>query len=182
MPRVLMLDWETLDTEPTAKVIAVGAVTFELGNPDAETQEFYTRIGTATQQNRTESQSTLDWWEKQDPIAQEHSFKGHRSGDLPDLETVTLALRNFVTATHAEYIMGNGNMFDCNIFRDICGRANVPYPVSYWADLDLRTAKLMSKGDKLPWPEDLVPHHALDDAKYQVLCIQSWWEKLHAKD
>lgn len=179
MPRITMIDWETLDTKPTAQVIAIGAVTFELTDSDAPTQEYYSRIGTATQSNRTVSQDTLDWWESQDAAAKRHSFEGHNNSDLPTLEQTNTELRNFITATNAEYIMGNGNMFDCNIFRNICEELGVPYPVSYWADLDLRTAKLMSKGEKIPWPEDLIPHHALDDAKYQMYCIRWWWECLH---
>ena len=182
MPRILMLDWETLDTAPTAQVIAVGAVTFELGDPDAPTKEYYSRISTVGQENRSVSIDTIAWWNNQSDIARAHSFDGRDSSELPNLSQVVQDLRNFIVSTGAEYIMGNGNMFDCNIFRDICGRANVPYPVSYWADLDLRTAKIMLKGEKIPWPQDLLPHHALDDAKYQVLNIQNWWSMTHDKD
>lgn len=178
MPRIAMLDWETLDTEPTAKVIAVGCVVSDLGAPGNETR-FYTRIGTATQQDRTESKSTLAWWEKQTDAAKEHSFAGHDNPELPTLEQVITDLNNFITIQRTEFIMGNGNMFDCNIYRNINDQLDKIYPVGFWQDIDLRTAKLMLKGTKLAWPNHLTPHHARDDAEYQMISLQQWWRDIH---
>ena len=179
MPRICMLDFETLDKAPTAQVIAVGVHTFNLDNPN-DTHDFYLPIATFDQDERTVSKSTMDWWLQQSVSARAHSFDIRLTVTV-GLEEAQLALRNFITASKAEYIMGNGNMFDCVLFRNICAQYDVPYPVPYWADLDLRTAQIVMKGEKLPWPDNLTPHHALDDAKYQAMCIQHWWEKLHGQ-
>ena len=176
--RLTVIDWETLGIDPTARVIAVGAVTFNLKSEDPDYKCFDTPISLKGQENRTFSQSTIDWWGQQSPEAKMASL----NAPMADKKHISLAmnlLTNFIKNTDAEGILGNGINFDNAILSNLCKEYDIKYPTPYWADHDLRTMRLMANMPKPEWPDNLIQHVAADDAIYEAMCARAYWNTLH---
>ena len=71
-----MIDLETLDTLPSCTVLSLGAVKFDPLNDSEPHSELYLKIDIDEQDRlgRTASDSTIEWWGKQDPKATEEAF------------------------------------------------------------------------------------------------------------
>jgi hypothetical protein len=180
----LMWDIESLDTLPSAVVLSIGAVAFNLEDSDTEaslskdSRCFYTGLAMQDQmdEGRTVDAATLKWWLKQGTEAQTVFWDGTRS-----VITGLSQLHRFCVSHKIKYIWGNGNMFDNVAIRSLYNDFDMAssYPVSFRADMDLRTLKLLA-------PEEThiervgTVHNALDDAKYQVLKAQSYYRSLRS--
>lgn len=178
--RLTVIDWETLGLRPDTKVIAVAAVTFNLKADNADFKMFTSPIGLKGQEKRSETQSTIDWWGKQSEEARRKSIDAPMTEKHHILRTLD-TLIHFISNTSSQGIVGNGINFDNAILSNLCIEHGIEYPTPYWSDHDLRTMKLMANVDKLPWPKELTPHVALDDALHEALCARYYWETLHAR-
>jgi len=71
-----MIDLETLDTGPSATVLTLGAVKFDPYTAKEPYAELYIKLDIDEQDRlgRTVSDSTIEWWGKQDPAIQEEAF------------------------------------------------------------------------------------------------------------
>ena len=70
------IDLETLDTSPSATVLSLGAVKFNPLDTSEPHSELYIKIDIDEQDSlgRTASDSTIEWWGKQDPKVMEEAF------------------------------------------------------------------------------------------------------------
>ena len=70
------IDLETIDTSPSATVLSLGAVKFNPLNDSEPHSELYLKINIDEQDTlgRTASDSTIEWWGKQEPKAMEEAF------------------------------------------------------------------------------------------------------------
>jgi len=173
--RNLMIDIETLDTEVSAAIVSIAAITF---NPRGEgvddEKTFRTTIDQRSNEwhGRTVSDSTLAWWSMQSPEARDATFGG------PHVELST-ALRQFTrwinclkpTCTR---VWAKDPDFDINILRHACDGLNIRWPFKFWEGRSCRTAL------ELAYPEGDFPHVLMDgpahdafaDAKKQAVEIQ----------
>jgi len=172
-----MVDLETLGTAHDCVVLSLGAVKFDLlGNDDAKSIELndieegmddrslYFIL--PPQPKRSVDQSTINWWKKQSPEARV-VLDGN-----PTVETIAEVQHNFFKfCEETEFLWGNGNMFDNAILRNLFA-PNFPY--RYYQDMDYRTLKTlyMELGFTTFPSYGSIPHHALCDAKMQVLTAQ----------
>ena len=71
-----MIDLETLDTKPSCQILSLGAVKFNALTNDEPHSELYIKpdIDQQDTAGRTASDSTIEWWSKQDPKAMEEAF------------------------------------------------------------------------------------------------------------
>lgn len=166
-----VIDWETLGLRADTKVLSLGAATFDITKA-TKLSKYYAKIDLADQKNRSEDQSTIDWWAKQSDAAKDAAF------DLTNAVSLRQAIGGLtahILHNNSQGIIGNGIRFDNNILADACEELKMSYPVMYWSDFDLRTMKLMAGIDRPAWPQGLIPHHALHDAIYEAECARAYW-------
>ena len=160
MKRV-MIDIETLGTEPGAAIASIGAVTFdESGIND----EFYRSVdvGSAQDAGLSIDAETLAWWFEQSPEARAELLGGD------DLEGAMRAFRAFVH--DADEIWANSPAFDCVLLEQAFEAVGVSCPWDFWMERDYRTVKELVD----EWPDadvDGVEHNAADDARHQAECL-----------
>ena len=180
--RNLMVDIETLDTEVSAAIVSIAAITFDPrgeGINDEETFRLTIDQRSNEAHGRTVSDGTLAWWSVQSPEAWNATFGG------PHVELST-ALRQFTNWINClkptcTRIWAKDPDFDVNILRHACDGLNIRWPFRFWEGRSCRTAI------ELAYPEGDFPHIVMDgpahdafaDAKKQVVEIQHAYHVLN---
>lgn len=160
----VMVDLETLDTGPSAIILSIGAVKFDLDKGTIDDEGFYASISVDSNlaQGRTMSESTLLFWLKQPKEAQVvfHEPKIH----LED------ALNQFTEwLGHAKFRMwGNGPAFDLVKVADAYRSFGWDHPWEFWNERCVRTYRSLPGAEKVPKVAPAVAHHALHDAVAQA--------------
>lgn len=155
----LMVDLETLGTEPGAAIASIGAVRFSVA--DGIGDEFSASVSLADCQAhgmRIDAE-TLSWWLNQPATARDQLHGGR------GLEA---ALRAFIDfASGASEVWANSPAFDAVILRDAADRVGLGLPWQYYQERDYRTLRETLS----TWPDreqSGTTHDALDDARYQA--------------
>ena len=177
----VMLDWETLSTEPNAVVLSIGLVPFNLEDEDTfeileadESRQYFRTIEFQEQidAGRHVSASTLMWWMQQNRSAQKETFNERGRIGVEKL------LEEVIPFIGKKRLWGNGASFDNPILATLCTDFGFVPPPFYMAR-DLRTIQDLSDNDRLK--ERGVEHSAIADAQYQVLCAQEYYRGLHGE-
>lgn len=159
----VMIDIETLGTEPGCVILSVGAVQFEY-SPDGPDliREFYSSIDmTSCQMAGLKIDArTLDFWMRQPEESRRAAF-AHEA----DLEYVLRALSTFIP-TNAT-VWARPPSFDCMILEYAYRALGLETPWRHWRTRDMRTLEDVS-GVSAKGFKAAVAHHALEDAKAQV--------------
>ena len=163
-----MIDLETLDVFPTATVLSLGAVKFDPTTDAEPYSELYLKIciDNQDQLGRTTSDSTIEWWGKQDPKVMEETF------DQTGAVTVEEALKQLNKwVVGVDEIWGHGYGFDITILENMYRMLGNPIPWQFWQISDSRTiTKRMPKDPRKDMQTDL--HNALADAYFQAKSVQ----------
>jgi len=168
-----MLDLETMGTGPTAAIVAIGAVRFDIesGLIDAEFYHVIT-LSSAVKSGGQMDPATVEWWMNQSAEARQ-IFASKQQ------EIVTFMPTNAETALH-EFrwylqkaapdgkiaLWGNGGDFDNVILRSAYKRADMEAPWRFGQNRCYRTLKsfrpdiVLNRGG--------THHNALDDARSQA--------------
>ena len=176
-----MIDIETLDTDVTAAIVSIAAVTFNPRGEGIDDEETY-RVTVDQRSNRfhgrTVSDATVAWWEAQSPEARDLTFGG------PHTE-LSSALRQFTRWVNClsptcTRIWAKDPDFDIKILAHACEGLNIRWPFRFWESRSCRTAMELAypEGD---FPEVLMDgpaHDAFADAKKQVIEIQHCYHVL----
>jgi len=170
------IDLETIDVRPQATVLSLGAVKFNPFTDEEPHSELYLKISIDDQDRlgRTTSDSTLEWWSKQDPQIMEEAF------DQSAAVTVEDALAQISKfAVSVDTFWGQGYGFDYTMLEDMYRSTGRPIPWNFWQILDSRTLFRVCKQDpRKQIQNDL--HNALADAYYQSKAIQIAYSELGA--
>ena len=162
------IDLETLDTKPSSMILSLGGVKFNPFTRDEPYEKLYFKINIDDQDrlNRSASDSTINWWSKQDPAIMEEAFD--QSGSI----TVDQALDQINRwIVGVDILWGQGYGFDFTILEDLYRSANRPIPWDFWRVRDSRTLlKLLHKDPRKDMQMEL--HNAYYDAFYQSKAIQ----------
>jgi hypothetical protein len=155
----LMLDIETLGTEPGCAILSIGAVAFDLeGTGDTFSRSI--DLESCQDAGLDIDAETLEWWLGQNDDVREVLTGGD------DLETVLRDFATFYDQVDPDEIWANAPTFDCEILEAAYQRQNFPVPGSYWDERCYRTLK------NLPGAVDIEREgdhdDALDDAIYQA--------------
>ena len=167
--RAIMMDIETLSTSPDAVILSFGAVVFD---PTSDTlgEQIDLRISIDDQNElgRDISESTLDWWSKQDEKIQEEAFSDDGRIGLVEFSR---ELRKFFKG--AEEVWSQGS-FDHAVLENLFKQMNEPAPWPYYAVRDSRTLFGVINGNI-----DRSNHHsALGDAIAQAEAVQRALSKI----
>jgi hypothetical protein len=167
MKKKLMVDIETLATSHDAVVASVGAVMFneeyeEIGDPLYVILPLQPQID----EGRKISEDTLKWWMNESDEARHSTFRPTNCTLDNGLEVI----RDWLfSSMQIEEIWAKPPNFDLEILGSLLGGK----PWKYWAERCMRTVEQNYKADKGILPDrDGTFHNALDDARYQLKCLQ----------
>tara|TARA_R110002124_G_scaffold106088_5_gene257459 strand:+ start:234 stop:770 length:537 start_codon:yes stop_codon:yes gene_type:complete len=171
------IDLETIDTSPSATVLSLGAVKFNPLDDSEPHSELYLKINIDEQdvQGRTASDSTIEWWSKQDPAIMEEAFDQTGAVSIDD------ALKQISKWTVGiDTLWGQGYGFDYTIMEHMFRSSGKPIPWNFWQIRDSRTLfGCCEKDPRKAMQSNL--HNALADAYYQSKAIQIAYKELGLK-
>lgn len=165
----IMIDLETMGTSPSAAIVAVGAVGFDLKTGELGAV-FYHVVDLASSMGEggVVDAPTVLWWLKQSDDARRALTN---ADEVLPIEEVLMEfddyIQTFTDGADKVRIWGNGASFDNVILSTAYARLHMQQPWMFWNDRCYRTVKNLFPDIK---PEHSgVAHHALDDAKAQAL-------------
>lgn len=185
----IMVDIETMDTEPTAAVLSIGAVIFDPFYGDTQetirgnnTRCFYTAISLESNiaLGRTMSPSTVLWWMQQTKAAQDAFLAESRA----NLSTALNKFLQFVAGQSPtpDRVWAKGPDFDCVTLQSAMKSASARWPFKYHRARCVRTIMDVAYPDgDFPKIGVGTAHNALDDAILQTLCVQHAYHTIHRK-
>lgn len=156
----IMVDLETMGTNPNAPIVAIGAVAFR---QDGIVDTYYQTVSLESEiaAGACVDGATVMWWLKQSEGARAALEKGV----VPAAEALTI-LANWMNMHDVAGVWGNGATFDNVILRQAFVRHKLKAPWPYWKDRCFRTWK--ETNPKVTLARIGVAHNALDDAIFQT--------------
>lgn len=178
MPNHVMIDMETLATDPHCVILTIGAVKF---NPKGigVTQKIELRPTVDEQlevHNRNINDDTLRWWSEQSPDALEEALGDRgRTSFKECMETL------YKFCWNCDAVWSNGASFDIVVaetaFRQtLIDRPN-PVPWPFYTIRDTRTLYEIA-GVKLKDNGYVTTHKAVEDAERQAIVVQQAYTKI----
>jgi len=159
----IMLDLETLGTDPDAVILSIGAVAF-----DKEIiSEFSTniQIQSCLDAGLSVTGDTILWWLKQSEATRKEIYETPAQPLISALEDFATWYNQFSVKT----IWGNGVAFDNVILRTAFNKVGTNCPWMFWQDRCFRTEKAVNSPLSNFKPSfKFTAHKALDDAKWQA--------------
>ena len=160
MNNKLMVDCETLDIGERPVLLSIGAVVFD-ENHIFEYFQADIDIKNSKEHGFSVSQSTLDWWDLQDPIAKNMAFSGKERIDI-----VLQKLVDFYQDNNCIEIWSKGALADIRWINNALDHFEIERPWKYYKEFCFRT--LLKSAPKFEMPFQGVQHNALDDAIHQT--------------
>ncbi|MFA5922341.1 MAG: 3'-5' exonuclease [Methylococcaceae bacterium] len=162
----IMLDLETMGTNPNAAIVAIGAVAMDFDTNKIGPTFYQTiMLESSMQSGGIVDGSTVAWWMKQGEQARQEIYKAENQ-----LSPTLLAFADFIKgiSSHDDIrVWGDGAAFDNVILASSYRRLSLPLPWKYWNDRCYRTMKKLYNDVKTE-PVG-IEHNALDDAMSQAL-------------
>ena len=157
----IMVDLETMSTQPNAAIVAIGAVKF---GSNGLSEEFYATVDleTSVKTGGHIDPKTVMWWMNQSEEARREFCNSNLS-----LFTALQDFSKFVGAKKKAKIWGNGASFDNVVLGCAYDSVNLERPWDFWNDRCYRTMKNTFNGIEYVEPD--IKHHALEDAKAQAV-------------
>ena len=163
----VMIDLETASTEPTAAILAIGAVQFDRSSRKI-VSEFYTAVAPASSINDHGLHvdgDTFLWWLKQHESARKALYDAVRSPALG----VALFELTFALKGSGYRVWGKSSAFDLVVLRNAFKAAEMVPPWSWRLERCYRTIREERDPDGELFVPPEIPHHALHDARAQAL-------------
>ena len=172
----VMLDLETWGTRPGSALRSIGAVQFDAAT-DATGRTFYRNIEkeSCLDAGLSIDPHTLEWWERQSP----ESLAALNTDPTP-LATVVAQFEEWWRAGAARYVWCQGGNFDEPLWAAACVAVKWAPPWKYWDARCTRTIYHAARFDPRSLSRQGMHHNALDDALFQVQCVQESVRRLRA--
>jgi hypothetical protein len=164
----IMIDIETLGTNPDCVILSVGAVKFDPFGTTVPQHKTLWRpnIDQQLEAGRTVDEGTLEWWSKQAADIRENAFS---TDDRIDLDDFFKSLNRYMTG--ADKIWCQGPQFDMVIIEDLYRQFDHHRNWAYWQVSDCRTIfNMMPVDPRKAIQQNL--HRADEDAYWQAVCVQ----------
>lgn len=180
----IMLDLETMDNKPTAAIVAIGAVVFDLDSGTLG-KRFYQRVRLKDSQKHggTIGADTVKWWLRQSAEARSEIATDDAVHIRQALgEMGCFILRN---SPHPDaFIWAKGTDFDIPIITSAMDRIDLMPTWKFWNTRDVRTFEHAARDAGMDLrtavPFDGEKHNALDDAIHQAKTVIHIWQQLMA--
>jgi 3' exoribonuclease, RNase T-like len=178
MIKHVMLDLETMGARPTSAIVSIGAVEFD-PHASGYISNFYRNVSLAdcTMNGLTMEPSTVIWWVAQAPEPCKALID-------PAASLLTDALASFynwfrkVSGGQPTRLWARGPDFDAVILANAYAACHMSVPWSYNMTRCVRTVCDIADLDLSTIPGAGTSHDALDDALFQVTCVQAAYLKL----
>lgn len=173
----LMIDFETLAQTPDSAVLSLGAVLFN-SEKIIEEREWAFSLEEQMRAKLSVNPETIIWWLKQGAAAQAVFDKCATHG---------VSMKTFLPEFHEWLrqkdvrIWGNGASFDVSIVEHLLNRGQVKIPWKFWNIRCYRTLKSLFDIERTVSRLG-TKHNALEDAKFQALCVQGFLKDNPARD
>ena len=173
-----MIDLETLDTKPSCQILSLGAVKFNALTNDEPHSELYIKpdIDQQDKLGRTTSDSTIEWWSKQDPKAQEEAFG---ENNRVQMEMFLNTLPKWMPGV--DVLWGHGYGFDITILEDMLRQVGKSIPWQFWQVRDSRTLFACMQEDPRKTLKQVDLHNALADAYFQAKGVQLAYAEMNLR-
>lgn len=178
----VMLDIETLGTEPGCVVLSIGAVLFDMKSGETST-EFVMNIDIkdSLAMGLQISADTLKWWLAQGEEATKRAF----SEDNDSLIDTLSQFSNFIDSNGGSdlKIWGNGARFDMGIVNDLYRLIGQPIPWNNFKERDVRTLvdfapEVKTRVVKEAKKQEEVLHDPIVDCKVQIKYCSEIFNKI----
>lgn len=174
----IMIDIETLDTKPTAAILSIAAVAFNLTTGKTSDNIFYDQLDYVRQieENRTTSIQTTLWWGAQSNEVQDENFNGEQYLHQSVLELNGYFAKECFTDRR---VWAKSPAFDLVILKNAYGEAIFPW--HYTNERDVRT---YCDFDNLGLGHlNHIPatHKPLEDCFAQIRDVCAVYSLLHSK-
>lgn len=165
----MMVDTETLGRKPGCVILSIGAVIFDPFDAKKEQYTFERRIDIASQLliGFTIEPETLEWWQKQSEEA-----KNSLLGVTHQIKHVMGDFQLWCKNQQVDRVWAQGANFDPPILEEAFKLCDLQLPWRYSQPRDTRTVYDLLNLDTTKIPRVGVYHNALDDARFQVNCVQ----------
>ena len=176
----VMLDLETMGTDPYSPVVAIGACRFEMNNDTEFAPEdmFYQPITleSCMELGLKPSASTITWWLAQSREAIDATFAPK---DVPAV-ALPIALDAFTDWLNSrpDTIWGNSAAFDCGLLAAAYKACGKVVPWEFYREACYRTVKNLPGAKEVPMLRVGVHHKALDDAISQANHLRAIFKHL----
>jgi hypothetical protein len=163
----IMIDLETLGTNPRSPIVSIGAKAFSLTDGELE-EEFYQKVDIACYDKMKDDfvvdYDTIKWWSTQS------NFGETLRGDLHSLQNALTDFLRWVNVFNNVQVWAQGQDFDFPVLKHAFTVCGMEVPWKFWNQRDTRTVYSLVPRHKLSKP--VVAHNALQDCKNQikVLC------------
>lgn len=174
----VMIDIETLDVLPSSVVLSVGLVTFSEFNYNEPKNKKHLVLNIEEQQNRTQSESTLAFWEKQDPEIKAAAFSGDKLSVKEALFQILEYFDDIRETNHIDLVWGQGYGFDMTILESLFRENLLTPPWKFNQTRDSRTLFGLLKTDPRPKESFKTLHRADEDAYWQAIGVQLAYAEL----
>lgn len=184
----IMVDSETISTEPNACILSLGACVF-----DPTTAEigptFYAKLNheQGLLAGLHQSKDTMEWWAKQSEAAQKHAFDLSGAEDYGDallrFQKYLIAVRDAIPTKKIRF-WANDPDFDGVILMSSFKAHKLLPPWQYWEHRSVRTIKDIGAEFCGANVKGVLPdrqgtyHNALDDAVHQARVVSKIWTLL----
>lgn len=167
----VMLDLETLGTTADAVIMSIGAVRFDLNSNKMDDAGFYASVSIESnlERGRRVDESTLIWWLKQSPAAQQVFHEPKET-----LEAALESLTEWFGDTASDTLVwSNGADFDIPMLAHAYRSLGWETPWRFWNSRCFRTYKNLPIARSIGKVDQGVKHNALDDAANQARYLQA---------
>ena len=169
----VMIDLETLGLDPYSAIISLGAVYFDLSEPEIiqSTFEVHIELASAVGAGLRMDPATVEWWLSSE---RDDARKYWLSSDRVELQAALHGFTqwlSYFSEKDERAIWGNGSDFDNALLGQAYKVSNIEQPWSYKGNRCFRTLKALAASNVLKPPDDSLPglkHTALGDAIYQT--------------
>lgn len=182
----IMVDIETLGTKQGSSIFQIATISFDITT--GETLDSIDFIGDiAKYPNLSTDGSSLKWWLSTDKQLLHDLL---HEGTLTEKELLTkfhawLTSQSETGDMKDVYLWGNGILFDNVKISDLCAKYDVPYPIFYRNDRDVRTILELASLKSGQTEKDLRAsvtaenerkHDAFDDVMFQIRLVRKCYE------
>ncbi|MFZ5272107.1 3'-5' exonuclease [Enterobacter asburiae] len=178
----IMIDLETMGSTPTAAIVSIGAVAFDLESGELGKQ-FYKRVDlkSSVENGGTIDASTVQWWLRRDAAARSEIV----ADDAVNIRQALGELGCFIlrNSPHPDaYLWARGTDFDFPILTSAMARIDLSPVWKYRNTRDVRTIEHaaisagMDPRNAIPFEGD--KHNALHDAIHQAKTVIHIWQAL----
>jgi len=174
MANDVMIDMETLGTDPDSVILTIGAVRFDpKGDGVVERLELRPTIEDQTEQhNRTINPDTLRWWGEQSEEAIDEAM-----GDRDRISFKDTMDKLYKFCWNRRAVWSNGAGFDIVVAENAFRQLDMRIPWPFYTIRDTRTIYDMCNVS-LKDGAHRTSHKAVEDAEHQAIVVQRAYKKL----